>query len=291
MPSQTEGRVSLALQAYIRHQLPSLRAAANAYDVPFETLRERHLGVLPRAQTTANLRKLTNNEEQVLIRKVLQLSAEGFPPQRVIVEEIANTMLRTKNPSSPQAVGVKWVANFVKRHIELSSVYNRKFDIQRAEVEDPKLISLWFKLVGDTIAKYGVTEEDIFNFDETGFQMGVISTSKVITTSDRKGRPRTKQPGNRKWVTAIEAVNAKGWAIPPFIIFDGKLHQMTWYQTGIPATWRIAVSDNGWTNDKLGLEWIQHFHENTKHCKGKWRLLIFDGHSSHQTAGFRDFCL
>jgi hypothetical protein len=52
--------------------------------------------------------------------------------------------------------------------------------------------------VGDTIAKYGVTEEDIFNFDETGFQMGVISTSKVITSSDRKGRLRTKQPGNRK---------------------------------------------------------------------------------------------
>jgi hypothetical protein len=52
--------------------------------------------------------------------------------------------------------------------------------------------------VGDTIAKYSVTEEDIFNFDETGFQMGIISTSKVITSSDRKGRLRTKQPGNRK---------------------------------------------------------------------------------------------
>jgi hypothetical protein len=31
------------------------------------------------------------------------------------------------------------------------------------------LISLWFKLVKDTIIKYGVIEEDIFNFDETGF--------------------------------------------------------------------------------------------------------------------------
>ena len=200
-------------------------------------------------------------------------------------------MLQTKNPVNSQKVGTKWVSNFVKRHTELSSVYNRKFDVKRAEVEDPKLISLWFKVVEETIAKYGVAEEDIFNFEETGFQMGVISTSKVITTSDRKGRPRTKQPGNRKWATAIEAINAKGWAIPPFIIFDGKLHQTTWYQTGIPEAWRIAVSDNGWTNDKLGLEWIRHFHDHTKHCKGKWRLLIFDGHGSHQTAEFRDFCL
>jgi hypothetical protein len=169
---------------------------------------------------------------------------------------MANIMLQTKNPSHPQRVGTKWVANFVKPHPELLSVYNRKFDIQRAEVEDPKLISLWFKLVGDTIAKYGVIEDDIFNFNETGFQMGVILTSKVITTSDRKGRLRTKQPGNRKWVTAIEAVNVRGWAIPLSIIFDGKLHQTTWYHTGIPITWRISISENGWTNDKLGLKWI-----------------------------------
>jgi hypothetical protein len=291
MPSKTEGRIALALQAYNNNHFTSLRATAETYEVPFETLRTRHLGVLPRAAIPANSRKFTNDEEQILLRKILQLSADGFPPQRAIVEEMANTMLDTKNPASPQKVGTKWVANFVKRHPELSSVYNRKFDIQRAEVEDPEIIGKWFKLVGDTIAKYGVLEEDIFNFDETGFQMGVISTSKVITTSDRKGRPRTKQPGNRKWVTVIEAISARGQAIPPFIIFDGKLHQATWYQTGIPTTWRIAVSDNGWTNNELGLEWIQHFHEYTKKCKGKWRLLIFDGHGSHQTAKFRDFCL
>ena len=78
-------------------------------------------------------------------------------------------MLRAKQPSGPQRVSTNWVAKFVKRHLELSSVYNRKFDIQRAEVEDPKLISLWFKLVRDTITKYGVTEEDIFNFNKTSF--------------------------------------------------------------------------------------------------------------------------
>jgi hypothetical protein len=54
--------------------------------------------------------------------------------------------------------------------------------------------------------------------------MGVILTSKVITTSDRKGRLRTKQLGNRIWVTAIKAVNIRGWAIPLFVIFNSKLY-------------------------------------------------------------------
>jgi hypothetical protein len=81
----------------------------------------------------------------------------------------------------------------------------------------------------------------------------VISTSKVITTSDRKGRLRTIQPGNREWVTSIEAINAKGWYVLPFIIFAVKTYQAKWYQTGLPGTWKIAISDNGWTNDALGL--------------------------------------
>jgi hypothetical protein len=120
MPSKIEGRICLALQAYTNNHFPSLRATANTYEVPFETLRRRHLGVLPRVSTPANSRKFTNDEEQILLRKILQLSADGFPPQRAIVEEIANTMLDTKNPASPQKVGTKWVANFVKRYPKLS---------------------------------------------------------------------------------------------------------------------------------------------------------------------------
>lgn len=113
-----------------------------------------------------------------------------FPSQRKVVEDWANTMLSTQNSSRPERVGKNWATKFVQRHLELSSIYNRKIDYQRAECEVTKLISLWFKLVRDTVAKYGVAEEDIYSFDETGFQMGVISTSKVLTTSDRKGKTK-----------------------------------------------------------------------------------------------------
>ena len=71
MPSETEGRISLALQAYISNQIPSLRATANMYDLPFETLRERHLGVPLRKETIPKSRNFTNNKEEVLLRKIL----------------------------------------------------------------------------------------------------------------------------------------------------------------------------------------------------------------------------
>ena len=292
MSPQTEGRISLALQDYQNHNIRSLRAAAKAYEVSFATLRSRHLGVLARADTPANSLQLTPSEEKVLVQRILNLAAQGLHPQHTLVKDMANIILKSKNPSDPPTVGPNWVTRFVKRHPELSSIYNRKFDYKRAECEDAEVIGAWFKIVQRTVAEYGVLKEDIYNFDETGFQMGVISTSKVVTSSERRGRPRTTQPGNREWATAIEAIGASGWAVPPFIILGAKLHQKKWYDAGLPPTWKIAVSENGWTNDELGYQWIQHFHQHTDPIrKCKWRLLIFDGHSSHQTAQFLAFCL
>jgi hypothetical protein len=168
--------------------------------------------------------------------------------------------------------------------------WNRKFNSQRARCEDPVTIGAWFKLVQETRLKYGILDEDTYNFDETGFMMGVAATSKVVTSSSTIGRAVTIQPGDREWVTTIEGVNASGWAIPPFIILLGKLHQASWYQ-GLPPEWVLAVSDNGWTTDKLGLKWLKHFNRHTASCiTGVYRLLILDGHGSHATPEFDQYC-
>jgi hypothetical protein len=52
--------------------------------------------------------------------------------------------------------------------------------------EDPEIIGAWFRLVEETTAKYGVEPLDMHNFDETGFQMGVALSSKVVTGSERR---------------------------------------------------------------------------------------------------------
>jgi hypothetical protein len=55
--------------------------------------------------------------------------------------------------------------------------------------------------------------------------MGVIATARVVTGTDRAGRPRTVQLGNREWVTIIECINTSGFAIPLLIIFEAMMHQ------------------------------------------------------------------
>jgi hypothetical protein len=75
------------------------------------------------------------------------------------------------------------LATLSKCHDNLISKYTRKYDYQRAKCEDPEVINQWFNLVQNSILKYGITEQDIYNFDETGFQMAVAHTAKVITAS------------------------------------------------------------------------------------------------------------
>jgi len=131
-------------------------------------------------------------------------------------------LLLTKRDAPP--VGINWTSNFIKRRTEIKTKFSRKYDYKRAQCEDPVIIGDWFKLVWNTVAKYGIVEEDIYNFDEAGFLMGVIATAKVVTSLELRNRPKTAQPGNREWVSIIQGINSYGWAILPIIIFKGKTH-------------------------------------------------------------------
>jgi hypothetical protein len=142
----------------------------------------------------------------------------------------------------------------------------------------------WFDNVFAKISEYGMQPEDLYNFDETGFSMGIIATLRVITSREVYGNPKLLQPGNREWVTAIEAVSAIGESLPPYIIFKAKDLQDAWFK-GLPTGWRLNKSDNGWTTDEIGIKWLEkHFiPETAKRQRGAYRMLVLDGHRSHLT--------
>jgi hypothetical protein len=289
--AQKEGRIALAMQALKQGYISNIYTAAQTYDVPDKTLRRRVNGINARRDSVPTNRKLTTTEELTLIEWILSMDQRGLPVRSDSIRQMANLLLQKRSQNNTLTVGQRWVYNFLQRHDSLQSKYTRKYDYQRAKCEDPTIIRDWFRLVRNTIEKYGILEEDIYNFDETGFQMGVISTAKVITGAN-KGKPVSVQPGNREWVTVIDCISSYGHSVPPVIIFEGKVHQSTWYSDTLPLDWVIGVSENGWTDNELGLKWLEHvFEKYTVHCtKGVYRLLILDGHGSHVTPEFDLFC-
>ncbi|KAM4061942.1 DDE superfamily endonuclease [Hirsutella rhossiliensis] len=255
-----EERVLLAVRAYQQGQFKSTRKAAAAYDVPQSTVSDRLRGVIRRRDAQMNNLKLTATEETALVQWILSMDERGMPPTVAYTRRMANLLLseRGKDP-------------FVGRHGEIKAKYSRRYDYQRAKCEDPQKIQGWY-------------DRDVYNFDETGFQMESLQR--------RESLPVLTQPGNREWVTVIESINCQGWALPAKVIFQGKLHQASWYESGVPDDWHIAVSENGWTSDDLALNWLKEvFDPNTRRrTVGTHRLLILDGHGSHVTPEFDKYC-
>ncbi|RKL09147.1 hypothetical protein BFJ70_g16698 [Fusarium oxysporum] len=192
---------------------------------------------------------------------------------------MANRLFADRDASP---VGKRWAMNFIKRQPDLKTYFQQRYDYKRARCEDPTIIRDWFRLVQNTIAKYGIRSDDIHNFDETGFMMGMIGSGVVVTGAERRGKPKSVQPGNREWVTVIQAINAEGRAIDPFIVVTGQYHLANWYRENkLPANWIITTTQNGWTDNDTGLEWLKHFNRcTTNRSTGLYRLLILDGHES-----------
>jgi len=131
---------------------------------------------------------LRGSEEVAIVRHILKLSEQGYPPRLADVEEMANDLLWVRNQNP---VSKRWAANFVKRRPKLKVKFNRKYDCSRALCEDSEVMEGWFRLVQNTKAKYGIQDEDTYNFNKTGFMMGQISTELVVTAAERRGQLKT----------------------------------------------------------------------------------------------------
>jgi hypothetical protein len=161
-------------------------------------------------------------------------------------------------------------------------------DIERKKCLDRRVAREWFNSYQETIAQYGITADDIWNFDETGFNIGVAKDQWIITRE-----PKRQISGgfstNREYATAIEAVLATGSTIAPVVILSAKILLQRWFE--IVGDERIAVTETGYLNNVLALQWIQLFNKLTKDsAKGTHRLLVCDQFGSHLTYEFVKYC-
>jgi hypothetical protein len=248
--TEQEGRILSAIQAFQNKKIPNIHLAARTFKVPRSTLRRRLSGVQDRANSRANSQNLSEIEEESLQKWILFMDARGSAPRPSTVREMANLLLEKRGTTPVLSVGDKWDYNFVKPHPLLSSRFSRRYNYERAKCEDSKVIREWFNLIQKTILQFGIDPDDVYNFDETGFAMGLTATARVITRSEYYGRRALLQLGNREWVTVIECTNASGWALPPCVILKGKVFLESWFD-GLPDDWRFEVSPNGWTSDEI----------------------------------------
>jgi predicted HTH domain antitoxin len=151
MALSQENRIQMAISAYRSNQIRSQIKAAEIFGVPRLIFQERLRGIKSRSETRANGYKLTEFEEELLLKRLLDADMRGFLIRPEFLRGMAEVLLcnRLQNPTA--ALGSNWPYRFIKRYPELRTRYTRRITYQRAKQEDPKVIKPWFETVRATI--------------------------------------------------------------------------------------------------------------------------------------------
>ena len=66
-------------------------------------------------------------------------------------------------------------------------------------------------------------------------------------------------------MSLLECIGKGGDALPNMLILSGKQHLEKWFEENdLDDNVTLAVSDNGYSNDKISLEWLKHFDQHTR---------------------------
>lgn len=128
--------------------------------------------------------------------------------------------------------------------------------------------------------------------DEAGILEGQ-GTNGLVLGSSQKVAVRRKQPGSRAWTSFVECISATGRSLPPLVIFKGQSVQQQWFPLDLVpyTTWQFTATEKGWITDSTAVEWLERvFIPGTQPATPEPRLLVVDGHGSHETTQFMWLC-
>ena len=286
-----------------------IRALAAENGVSVSTLQRRvSCTSVARSEAHVHRQALSVGEEDALAQYIRRMCLIGHPPPSGNAVEVALELLRSRvtvNPTSigpqPPYLGHTWLDMFRRRHPEVVSVWSRNLDTARVKADSPEKLAPWFAEVGVLMTEHAYPPSQMYNMDETGFNVGGAPRStRVLSISEGSGRRKKADQstsGRQEWVTSIECVSATGRALPPLVIFKGTTNMHDgWLPTGVDYPgWRWRVSDSGWTSYFLTYDWLSNVFDPQTHPlpldPPTRRLLIVDGHGSHMKADFIVFCM
>jgi hypothetical protein len=107
---------------------------------------------------------------------------------------------------------------------------------------------------------------NIYNFDETGFQLGQGKAQKVVITRPNQATRGRASKEMGELVSVIKYITADGLVLSPYFIFKGAVHMERWYESEILGNYHIALSPKGYSSDLISLDWIHHFDHYTRDC-------------------------
>ena len=287
-PSYTEDDVQRALQEIAEGK--SVRKAHLDWGVPRSTLQDRIDGRVSQKEAQEPYQRLSMVQEQRLTDWVLVQEALGLNPTHTQIRVFAGRILAAKGDAIP--LGKRWMAGFMRRNPVLKTKKQFQIDSARVNGATSDIIKAWFQKLEIPAIK-AIQAENRWNMDEAGIMEGQGGNGLVVGSAQKRFIQK-KQPGSKAWTSFIECISATGVALLPLVMFKGKSVQQQWFPTALREFkgWKFTATENGWTSNATALEWLQKVFipQTAPRDPSEARLLILDGHGSHETTEFMWEC-
>jgi Tc5 transposase DNA-binding domain len=127
-----------------------------------------------------------------LVRWILDVTKSGYPPDKTQIREMAEQIRRRHVSKINDAsiilveyppLGRQWVDRFIQRHESLRAEYARCIDASRMKEKTADTIMRWLNTVRETMEKFDVDAENIYNMDESSFAIGTTQGTCVVIDS------------------------------------------------------------------------------------------------------------
>lgn len=92
--------------------------------------------------------------------------------------------------------------------------------------------------------------------DENGYMMDIAESSKIVFSKYQK-QAFMNQTRNWEWASFIKAICTNIRWLLLFVILNGKRWKDYRYPSDMEKDAQISLSKNGWTNNKLYMEWMR----------------------------------
>jgi hypothetical protein len=286
---EIEDSITKAIDLLDSNPRMKMAEAARRCNAPYDRLRHRRQGRKSTLTRGGHNKKLSEPQDSAIKAYLLLLFGLGTAANLDNIVIACNRVLYYSG--STESVSRRWAKRWIVRNNDYwKTLRSKPISSKRRDAHKVDDINEHFRAYQRCIKYWRVQESDIYNFDETGFQIGVVVGDRVIVPRDCD-TVWISDPENRELVTAIITINCKGQKVPPMIIFKGAYHLRKNFDNDLDGDILFARSESGFTTDRLGLKYIEHFDRFTKKSTiGLYRVIIFDSYSSHVTQDFIDYC-
>ncbi|CAK1597581.1 unnamed protein product [Parnassius mnemosyne] len=276
----------------------TLGQAATKYSVPkttlFKQVKQNEFKMPKKGRYTV----FNKEQEDQLEKYILNCckSFYGITPsslRRIAFRFAEANKLKHNFNTETQLAGKDWYYGFMSRHTSISLRIPEATSINRISAFNAIEVNLFFDQLKTIQTKYNIPGHRIFNIDETGFST-VQKNYKILAPKGLKQIAKATSGERGVTTTVVCAVSASGIYVPPMFIFKRK-RMSELLLKGCNSDMIATVSDSGWINESIFLDYLRHFISFVKPTKEEPVLIILDNHESHISLGayelFREYNL